>query len=85
MTIQQQTSIVDSDRGQTSPRQARREHIMFNATKLIAAIAHGQTSVNALTHTSALGTPEEVKNALMVLAANGTLRVYEDGRRVAIA
>lgn len=57
---------------------------MFNAN-IIAAIANGQTSVNALTHTSALGTPLEVKNDLMVLVANGIVRVYEDGRRVALA
>ncbi len=57
---------------------------MFNA-KLISAIASGTTSVNALTHTSALGTPLEVKNDLMVLAANGIIRVYEDGRSVQLA
>lgn len=52
---------------------------------IIAAIAKGEERVNALTHTTALGTPAEVKNALMILVAEGILEAYDDGRKVRMA
>ncbi len=49
---------------------------------IIKAIANGETRVNVLTHTSALGRPTDIKDALMFLAAEGIIEVYDDGRRV---
>jgi len=52
---------------------------------IISAIAKGEERVNALTHTSDLGTPTEVKQALMTLVAEGVLEAYDDGRKVRLA
>lgn len=58
---------------------------MTTNANIIAAIAKGETRVNALTHTSVLGTPAEVLQALMVLVAEGVLESYDDGRKVRLA